>query len=174
MIQTDLESAMNLRHRILNGLLWYSVLAWGTWFGGTLYQMLVIVPMWSASPPESVYSFFLGTDYNRTIFHFFGPPFMVARVVPIFIALALAWNLPRHRAALGIAVLCLIATIFFTFAYIYPINAVLFTQAGADLSGADIAELVRNWIWADRLRFAVGVVALVALLQAFRLPPGSK
>jgi hypothetical protein len=163
---------MNSRHRILHGFLWYSVLAWGTWFGGTLYQMLVIVPMWSASPPESVYAFFLGTDYNRTIFHFFGPPFMVARVAPILIALALAWHLPRHRIALGMTVLCLAATIVFTFAYVYPINAVLFAQAGADLSSAEITELVRNWIWADRLRFAVGVVAFVALLQAFRLPLG--
>jgi hypothetical protein len=132
--------------------------------------MLVIVPMWSASPPESVYSFFLGTDYNRTIFHFFGPPFMVARVAPVFVALALAWHLTRHRTALGIAVLCLVATIVFTFAYIYPVNAVLFTQAGADLSSVEIAALVRNWIWADRLRFGVGVVALVALPKAFRLP----
>jgi hypothetical protein len=166
------SNGMNLRQRMLNGLLWYSVFAWGTWFGGTLYQMLVIVPMWSASPPESVYSFFLGTDYNRTILHFFGPPFMVARVAPICISLALAWNLPRHRTALGIAVLCLVATIVFTVIYVYPINAVLFAHAGADLPGAEIAELVRNWIWADRLRFGVGVVAFVALLQAFRLPLG--
>jgi hypothetical protein len=163
---------MDLRQQTLNALLWYSVFAWGTWFGGTLYQMLVVVPMWSASPPESVYSFFLGTDYNRTIFNFFGPFFMAARVVPIIIALALAWHLPRHRKALAIAVLCLLAAIVFTFAYIYPINAVLFAQAGADLSSAEIADLVRNWIWADRLRFGVGVVAFVALLQAFRLPLG--
>jgi hypothetical protein len=161
---------MNLRNRTLNGLLWYSVFAWGSWFGGTLYQMLVIVPIWSASPPESVYSFFLGTDYNRTIFNFFGPPFMVARVAPVFVALALAWRLPKHRTALGIAVLCLVATIVFTFTYVYPINAVLFAQAGVDLSNAEIAELVRNWIWADRLRFCVGVIAFVALLKAFRLP----
>jgi hypothetical protein len=163
---------MNTRQRALNVLLWYAVFAWGTWFGGTLYQMLVIVPMWSASPPESVYAFFLGTDYNRTIFNFFGPPFMAARVVPIVAALALAWHLPRHRAALGLAVLCLVVTVIFTFAYVYPINAVLFAEAGADLSSAEIAELVRNWIWADRLRFVVGIVAFVALLKAFRLPLG--
>ena len=161
---------MNLRYRALNLLLWYSILAWGTWFGGTLYQMLVIVPMWSASPPESVSAFFLGTEYNRTIFHFFGPPFMVARVLPVVIALALAWHLPRHRTPLVVAVLCLIAAVVFTFTTIYPINAVLFEQAGADLPADKILELVHTWIWADRLRFVVGVFAFVALLHAFRMP----
>jgi len=161
---------VELRERILNVFLWYSVLAWGTWFGGTLYQMLVVVPMWSVSPPDSVYAFFLGTEYNRTIFHFFGPPFMAARVIPITVALALAWHLPRHRAALGVAVVCLIVAVAFTFAYIYPINAVLFEQAGANLTAAEIADLVHTWIWADRLRFGTGVVAFVALLKAFRMP----
>jgi hypothetical protein len=32
--------------------------------GGTLYQMVVIVPMWSAAPPESVRAFFEGTAYR--------------------------------------------------------------------------------------------------------------
>lgn len=161
---------MQFREKTLNVLLWYSVFAWATWFGGTLYQMLVVVPMWSAAPPESVQSFFLGTDYNRTIFNFFGPPFMVARVLPTVVALALAWHLPKHRAALGVAVACLVVTIIFTFAYIYPINAVLFEQAGGNLAAAQIVDMTNNWIWADRLRFGVGIVALVALLRAFRLP----
>jgi uncharacterized membrane protein len=161
---------MELRERILNVLLWYSIFAWGTWFGGTLYQMSVVVPMWSSSPPESVRAFFLGTQYNQTIFHFFGPPFMAARVIPIIVALALAWHLPRHRAAIGVAVVCLLAAVVFTIAFVYPINAVLFAQAGGDLPAADIAALVRTWIWADRIRLVVGVVAFVALLRAFRMP----
>jgi hypothetical protein len=161
---------MTVREQTLNALLWYSIFAWGTWFGGTLYQMLVIVPMWSSSPPESVYAFFLGTEYNRTIFHFFGPPFMAARVIPVVVALMLAWHLPRHRTPLGIAALCLVATLVFTLTYIYPINAILFEQAGGDRSATEIAEMVRTWIWADRLRFAVGVVAFVAILRAFRRP----
>jgi hypothetical protein len=161
---------MSIRDQALNVLLWYAIFAWGTWLGGTLYQMVVVVPMWSASPPESVRAFFQGTEYNRTIFHFFGPPFMAARVIPMIIALALAWHLPEHRMALGVAVVCLAATVIFTFAYVYPINAVLFEQAGGEHSATEIAEMVREWIWADRIRFCVGIVAFVAILWAFRLP----
>lgn len=161
---------MSARHQALNLLLWYAVFAWGIWLGGTLYQMLVVVPMWSASPPESLRAFILGTAYNRTIYHFFGPPFIAARVVPIVIALALAWHLPVHRVLLAVTAACVAAIVIFTLAYVYPINAVLFEQAGGQLPAADVVALVKTWIWADRIRFCVGVVAFVALLRAFRLP----
>jgi len=161
---------MSIRNQALNLLLWYAIFAWGIWLGGTLYQMLVVVPMWSESPPESLRLFILGTAYNRTIYHFFGPPFIAARIIPTIIALALAWRLPKHRVPLTVAVTCLTAIVIFTLAYIYPINAVLFEQAGGDRSATEIAAMVRTWIWADRLRFCVGVVAFVAILRAFRLP----
>ena len=72
-----------MRNRILTFCLWLSVLALTTWVGGTVYQMMVIVPLWSASPPESVLAFFQGTAYNQTIFRFFGPPFILVMSVPI-------------------------------------------------------------------------------------------
>lgn len=159
-----------MREEVLNALLWYVIFAWATWLGGTLYQMLVIVPMWSASPPESVRAFFQGTQYNQTIGHFFGPPFMAARVLPLLVALALAWHLPQHRLLLGVASVCLVAAVVFTVAYVYPINAILFERAGGDRSAAEVASMVRRWIWADRIRFVVGVGAFISILCAFRLP----
>ncbi len=161
---------LSIRHQALNVLLWYSLFAWGIWLGGTLYQMLVVVPMWSASLPGSLRAFLQGTEYNRLIYHFFGPPFIAARTIPTFIALALAWNLPKHRLALGIAVGCVVAIVTFTLGYIYSINAILFEQAGGDHSSIEIAAMGNTWIWADRIRFCVGVVAFTAMLRAFRLP----
>ena len=94
---------------------------------------------------------------------------MAARVLPVFIALALAWRLPRLRRLLGFASLCLVATVVFTLAFIYPINDTLFFQAGGELADEEIRRLARTWIWADRLRFGVGVLAFLALLRAFRI-----
>jgi hypothetical protein len=62
---------------------WLAVLGHSVRVGGTPYQMLVIVPMWSASPPESVRAFFSGTRYNETIRNFFGPQYMAARLAPL-------------------------------------------------------------------------------------------
>lgn len=73
---------MRARNRIAQVLLWLAMLGLSVWVGGALYQMLVIVPRWSASQPESVRAFFLGTRYNETIWNFFGPPFMAARLAP--------------------------------------------------------------------------------------------
>lgn len=162
---------MAIRDRILVGLLWLSVITVTTWVGGTLYQMLVIVPLWSASPPDSVRTFFQGTDYNRTIYHFFGPPWMVARNLPLVLALLAGWHRPRHRYALLLAVTCLLLFgVVFTLAYVYPINAVLFHQAGGSHSAEEIRAMVDRWIFADRMRFAIGIVGFLALLWAFRQP----
>jgi hypothetical protein len=165
---------MTLRNRILLICLWLSVIALSTWVGGTLYQMLVIVPLWGASPPESVKAFFHGTEYNRTIPYFFGPPFMLARNVPLLAALVAGWHLPRHRWALLIAVTCFTAFgVIFTFTYVYPINAVLFEQAGGARSPDDIRAMANAWIWRERLRFGIGLIGFLAVLRAFRLPiPG--
>ena len=165
---------MTIRNRVLLVCVWGSVLAWTTWVGGTLYQMLVIVPLWSASPPETVRAFFQGTDYNRTIFHFFGPPFIVARNVPVIAALLAGWHLPRHRHALLIAVLCFtVVAPVYTLVSIYPINAVLFEQAGGTYPPEEIRAMARDWIVRDRLRFGIGLIGFSAILWAFRLPmPG--
>jgi hypothetical protein len=158
------------RNRIAEVLLWLAVLGLSIWFGGTLYQMLVIVPMWSASPPESVRAFFLGTRYNETIWNFFGPPFMVARFAPLVGALLLGWHLPELRRWLLVATICMAFGVVFTLAYIYPINDVLFAQAGGDHSPEEIRAMVRQWVLADRVRFAVGAVGFLAALRALRVP----
>jgi hypothetical protein len=149
------------------------VIAWSTWCGGTLYQMLVVVPIWSSDPPRSVREFFGGTDYARTVRRFFGPPFMVARALPIAIALGLAWDLPEHQCALALALGCVIGAIVHTRVWVYPMNAVLIDRAGAGLTASEVKALARSWIAHDRMRFAVGCVALASLLWAFQLPmPG--
>ena len=57
---------------ILEVLLWYNLLSFSMWFGGTIYQMLVIVPLWNRS-------FFTATGFTRTIHNFFGRRIQAAR-----------------------------------------------------------------------------------------------
>lgn len=160
----------HMRAVLFRASVWLAVIGMAAWFGGTLYQMSVIVPIWSASPPESVRQFFLETTYNQTIWNFFGPPFMAARILPVFVALALGWNYRRHRAWLLFATVALLSIILFTLFYVYPQNAVLFLQAGGDNPPEVIARMVEDWILADRVRFAIGTLVFLSLLRTLSLP----
>jgi hypothetical protein len=161
---------MSNRDRVMVLMLWLTIIGLGSWAGWTLYQMVEVVPVWSASPPESVRTFFRDTDFGRHKVRFFGPPTMVARNLPLILALVAAWPRPRHRAWLLVALGCFAFSLIFTLAYVYPINAVLFNQAGGDGSASEIRSMVARWVFADQLRFVVGLVGLFAVLQAFRLP----
>lgn len=158
------------RWALLQVALWYCVIAWATWCGGTLYQMRVIVPMWSENPPQSVRDFFGRTRYPQTIRRFFGPPFMAARGLPVALAFGLAWGFPQHQLALSIALGCVVAAIVHTKLLIYPINTELIDRAGEDLNVTQIRTMTRAWITHDQVRFAVGCTAFAALLWAFQLP----
>lgn len=160
-----------MRSQVLVVLLWYCAVAWATWFGGTLYQMMVVVPLWGGSPPESVEKFFEGTAYNRTILRFFGPPFMAARCLPLVLALAVAWPWMHVRAALGIAVACVLVAVVQTFRWIYPVNRVLFEQPAASRPRAETAALAARWIALDRVRFVFGTAGFLAILWALRAAP---
>ena len=75
-----------------------------------------------------------------------------------------------HRGWLLLATGCFAFGLVFTLAYVYPINAVLFNQAGGDGSASEVRSMAERWVIADRFRFVVGLVGLFAVLQAFRLP----
>jgi hypothetical protein len=121
-------------------MLWLAIAGMGSWAGGTLYQMVEVVPVWSASPPESVRTFFRDTDFGHRKVRFFGPATMLARNLPLVVALVAAWPRRPHWGWLLLAAGCSAFGLVFTLAYVYPINAVLFNQAGG---GGNASESAR-------------------------------
>jgi len=154
--------------------LWIAVLSWGIWVGGTIYQMTVIVPIFGASPPESLRAFLSSTDFPRHVVHFFGPRWMPVRALSVLGVLICGWNLRAHRPFFVITAICMTAGVVFTLAYFYPINAVLFDQAGGNHSNEEIRAMLRAWIFADRARLLVLSIGYLALLRAMNIAvPGS-
>ena len=153
-------------------LLWYNVVSLAVWVGGTVYQMLVIVPLWSASPPESLRSFLQGTAFTTTIYNFFGPVTQLTRVPPVFILALVGWNQPQLRPWLLVCAGTMLVGLVMTRAYIYPMNELL-AKAGDGLSADAVRALVRKWIIADRVRFAIMSAGYLCLLRAFSLPTGA-
>jgi hypothetical protein len=158
------------REILVRILLWYNVLSLGVWVGGTVYQMAVIVPMWSASPPDSVRAFFQGTAFMTTVWNFFGPVTQVARALPLFILVAAAWTFPNVRSWIVACASTMVFGLVLTRMYIYPMNDVLFEKAGGTLSADAVRALARTWIFADRVRFAIMAGGYLCLLRAFSLP----
>jgi uncharacterized membrane protein len=160
----------NTRERIFRFLMWWSVLGLATWVGGTMFYMLVVVPLWSSSPPDSVRAIFVDAGLNKTIWNFFGPPWMALRNVPLIAALIVGWPYPAHRRLLLVTVLIGILGVAFTLVYMYPINAILMGEPGHDVGAAEMRLLVRQWVIADRIRFAAMTAGLLFLLRAFAIP----
>lgn len=67
----------------------------------------------------------------------------------------------------------MIVALVVTAVYVYPINDLLFAKACGSETPERIRALVHQWILVDGARFVVGLVAFVALLQAFRIPAKS-
>ena len=158
------------RELLVKLLLWYNVVSLAIWVGGTLYQMLVIVPIWDASPPESVTAFLRGTSYTRTIHNFFGPVTQVLRALPLLLLAIAVWPYAMQRPWVLACVATMLIGLVMTRAFIYPMNDALFFRAGEGLSADAVRALATKWIWWDRARFAIMSGGYLCLLRAFSLP----
>ena len=161
---------MILREKLLIFFLWLSVINLSIWIGGTLFHMIVVLPIWSQPLPGSVKDFFGGTRAYEYLLDFYGPKWMVIRILPVIISLLLGWKSKRHRYFLLITVLTLVFGIILTIFFVYPINDAIMAKAGEGSSPEEIKRMVHDWILADRVRFAMIFIGYFFLLLAFRLP----
>ena len=135
-----------------------------------MFNMLVIVPLWSASPPESVQAVFGDAGLSKTIWNFFGPPWMALRNLPLIAALIVGWPYPVHRRLLLISVLIAVVAVVLTLVFIYPINDVLMGTSSREVSPEEMRSIVRQWVIADRIRFVAVTIGFLCMLKAFALP----
>src|SRR5687767_6400514 len=161
---------MVLRQKLYTIFIWLAVINLSIWVGGTLFHMIVVLPIWSQPLPGSVKDFFGGTRAYEYLLDFYGPKWMVIRILPVIISLLLAWYSKRHRILLLITVLTIALGIIVTFIYVYPVNEAIMARAGEGSSAEEIKQLVTTWILADRIRFAIIFIGYLFLLWAFRMP----
>src|SRR5688572_32862053 len=91
---------MVLRQKLYTIFIWLAVINLSIWVGGTLFHMIVFLPIWSQPLPGSVKAFFGGTRAYEYLLDFYGPKLMVIRILPVIISLLLAWYSRRHRILL--------------------------------------------------------------------------
>ncbi len=157
-----------MRKQIAAFLLIASVVAWGLWCGGQVFNELMVVPKWSASPPETIKAF---NEIPRKG----GAPFFVI-FNPLFVILAIlsaifAWKQAR-RSRKWLALSVIVALAVFASLMLYLVPLVGSTQAHAmagDLPATEIIARVEEWKFGNRTRLCVELCGFVFSIVALRV-----
>ncbi len=149
-------------------LLWISVIAWSLWFGGLLYEVVVIMPLWSSALPESVLEWNSRPNFVLIPTPFFAPV-AIATVLSSVLGTILAWKSSNRRFWLILSSLCAVSTLAFTFIYFFPKNEVLFFKQTAGLSGEEITAIANGWIRGNWIRLGIIAVGYFAALRVYNV-----
>src|SRR5688572_9681311 len=121
-----------MRDKLASVLLIASVFVWGIWCGGQVFNELMTVPKWSASPPESLKTYdALPSEGGLPFFPLFNPLFVVLAIG----ATIAAWKSARRARkwlalSAGTSVVVFVAVVF----YLAPLVGSMFRHSiGGDL-----------------------------------------
>lgn len=170
---------MTWQARMTRGLLWVSVVAWGVLLGGKLFDHVVLVGAWSASPPESLSLLPYGERFPVDTGDYFFPSSVALLVCSLGLFVS-GWRTPRgYRLGLLLPPLMLLVILVFTIRWFWPANAALWhvAQGAPDAmqDPSEIAGMVRQWVAFDRVRIVAGLVAFLLCIRAISVPfPASR
>lgn len=170
---------MTWQARMTRGLLWVSVIAWGVLLGGKLFDHVVLVGAWSASPPESLSLLPYGERFPVDTGDYFFPSSVALLVCSLGLFIS-GWRTPRgYRLSLFLPPLMLLVILVFTIRWFWPANAALWhvAQGAPDAmqDPSEIAGMVRQWVAFDRVRIVAGLVAFLLCIRAISVPfPASR
>ncbi len=156
---------MSKRSTAAQVVVWLFVLSAGILSGGSIFEHVVLTPLWAGSPPESVTQWQHGTIQAKF--------FMVASPTYALFSLALvvaSWWMPARQRKWALVaglsgVIVAVATLFF----FLPILQKTQATRGAGLSGEEITRLAsqfKTWNWG---RWALLIGGWVAGLRALSL-----
>ena len=154
---------------LAQSLLWLYTLLVGTLFGGALFERLVLVSVWSSSPPESVREWNshprFKIDPSGRFFKFVTIPLMLLTPANA----AVAWTSQAGwRDPLLLSTACLLVVIAATLAYFAPIIIALTYRHGEGMDEATIRRKVGAWVGWQYLRLALLLVGWVAAMRALQ------
>jgi hypothetical protein len=156
---------MMKRSIITQIVLWLFVLSAGILFGGSLFEGMVLTPLWAGSLPESVTQWQYGSIQAK-FFTIASPLYALFSLALIIIS----WWMPqKQRKWALVAGVSGIIVMIATFSFFLPILQKTQATRGSGLSGDEITRLVnqfKTWHWG---RWAVIIVSWLAGLRALSL-----
>jgi hypothetical protein len=160
---------MSQRFSIAEICLWLFVIVLGIEIGGGLYETLVVLPLWTLAPPDSVVAYHqhnianpqFALNAGGRFWMFFTP---LTGLMSIAVLLSSFRTTPEHRKWRIIAAVLALIVVVSTFAWFVP-NIIILGGGGAGLNGEQIASLTSWWV---RLNWVRVVFYLTAWLTGLR------
>jgi hypothetical protein len=157
-----------MRRKLASGLLIASVIVWGIWCGGQVFNELMTVPIWSASPPESLKVYAgLPSKGGAPFFPLFNPLFVVLAIGAAFAAWGSARRSRKWLALSSVIAVALFVSLMF---YLAPLVGSMFMHSVAgDLPAQEIVAGVERWKFGNRIRLIVELFGFACLVIALRV-----
>ncbi len=157
------------RELVAQFLLYLIIALVGISVGGNVYEMLVLDPLWSASPPDSVRQFFKGTPFARAMQKFWLSKLAKYSLFVLLGAVLAAWCEPARRVWLVSALGATALQYALTISYIFPRKKMLF-RSSDDVPAEVICRATRQFIIANRVRLIFKLVEFFCLVRALAAP----
>ena len=157
-----------MRNKLAFTLLVASIFVWGIWCGGQVFNELMTVPKWSASPPESLKAYdALPSKGGINFFMVFGPLLLI---VPIA-ATVVAWK-GAQRARFWLATTAVMAIVLAVALNLYlaPLVQSMFAHSVASsLPASEIIADVNQWKLGNRIRLIIELIGFVFSIIALHV-----
>lgn len=140
--------------------------------GAGLYETRVLIPLWSASPPETIRSWdsTLTTRSRERFWKLIHPALIFSAVA----TLATGWETPwKHRRWLLASTLASLIVEVASLTYFVPTLVKLLVERGEELSDEEISKKVNTWVKLNGARAALGTAGFLAALRALSTPPST-
>jgi hypothetical protein len=157
-----------MRNKLASVLLMASIFVWGIWCGGQIFNEMMTVPKWSASPPESLKAYDALPSKGGLPFF---PIFSLLFVVLAIGAAIVAWKSARRSRiwlalSAGTSLLLFISLVF----YLAPLVGSMFRHSIAgDLPAPEIVAGVEQWKLGNRIRLIIELCGFVFSIIALRI-----
>jgi hypothetical protein len=151
-------------------LTWAAVYVFALLLGAHMFDTFVLIPHWTASPPESIQAWVESPHYPDVV------PYLIPLLVALLVVPAASFIAglrdggPARRWR-GIATACAIAHLSLLFLFFVPTNQVLGflpseAAAAAQVAPETVRSLVRQWIAWNWVRIGLDALGLYAAVRA--------
>jgi hypothetical protein len=157
-----------MKTKIARYLLWFAVIWWGVWFGGQLFNALMVVPFFSSNPPESLAEWGRMRVYNVADF------FIVFNTFWITLALAASYLFGRktHGKAdfwIILSAAAALVSLILLMGWMVPTISLLVLSPDRPTDPNEVARLLKMWTILNWIRLLIELFGFTFALRALSL-----